>query len=113
MNTLLPIVLLIVSNSFMTCAWYLHLREMGGKPLWIAILFSWGIAFFEYLFLVPSTRLGLQGGAFSLQQFRIVQEIVSLSVFVPFAILYMRQPMTLNFLWAAICLAGAVYFIFR
>ena len=113
MNYSLPIALLFFANSFMTCAWYLHLRELGSKPLWIAILFSWGIAFCEYLFLVPATRIGLQGGSFNLQQFRIVQEVVSLSVFVPFAVLYMRQPITLNFLWAALCLAGAVYFIFR
>ena len=104
--------LLTVSNIFMTFAWYGNLKNTG-IPLWKAILVSWGIAFFEYLFLVPATRFGLQGGIFSLQQFRILQEVISLLVFVPFAIFYMRQPITLNFLWAALCIAGAVYFIFR
>lgn len=97
----------------MTFAWYAHLKNLGSKPLWIAILVSWGIAFFEYLLQVPANRIGFLSGAYTLPQLKIIQEVITLSVFVPFAVLYMRQPITLNYLWAGLCLAGAVYFIFR
>jgi uncharacterized protein (DUF486 family) len=107
------IVLLICSNIFMTFAWYAHLRNLNNKALWIAILASWGLAFFEYLFQVPANRLGFLSGRISLPQLKILQEVITLSVFVPFAIFYMRQALTWNFLWAGLCMVGAVYFIFR
>ncbi len=107
------ILLLIFSNIFMTFAWYTHLKVMSSKALWIAILVSWGIAFFEYLFQVPANRMGFTSGALSLAQLKILQEVITLLVFVPFAVLYMRQPVSLNFVWAGLCLAGAVYFMFR
>jgi uncharacterized protein (DUF486 family) len=106
------IVLLICSNTFMTFAWYAHLKNLNNKALWIAILASWGIAFFEYTFQVPANRIGYNGHI-SLVQLKILQEIITLSVFVPFAIFYMRQELTWNFLWAGLCMVGAVYFIFR
>jgi uncharacterized protein (DUF486 family) len=112
-NYLVPIFLLIGSNIAMTFAWYAHLRDLGDKPLWIAILVSWGIAFFEYSLQVPANRIGFLTNTYSLVQLKIIQEVITLSVFIPFAIFYMQQPVTLNFLWAGICLAGAVYFIFR
>ena len=105
------VVLLILSNVFMTFAWYAHLREMRAKPLVIAILASWGIALFEYALQVPANRIGF--GNFSLPQLKIMQEAITLTVFVPFAILYMKTPISLNFLWAGLCLVGAVFFIFR
>ena len=104
--------LLLVSNVFMTFAWYAHLKGETQKPLWIAILASWGIAFFEYAIMVPANRIGF-AGALSLGQLKILQEVVTLVVFLPFAVLYMRQPLKLDFLWAGLCLCGAVYFIFR
>jgi len=104
-------VLLLGSNVFMTFAWYAHLRNLRAKPLIIAILVSWGIAFFEYTLQVPANRLGY--GALSLAQLKVLQEVITLSVFVPFAILYMRQPLKTDFLWAGLCLVGAVYFVFR
>ncbi|HEX4873066.1 MAG TPA: DMT family protein [Nevskiaceae bacterium] len=104
--------LLLVSNVFMTFAWYAHLRELGSRPLWMAVLVSWGIAFFEYLVMVPANRIGY-GGGLSLAQLKILQEALTLLVFVPFALLYMKQPLRLDFLWAGLCLLGAVYFIFR
>jgi len=113
MSYILPVALLVFSNIAMTFAWYAHLRDLGTKPLWIAILVSWGIAFFEYVLQVPANRIGFLSGTYSLVQMKIIQEVVTLSVFVPFAILYMRQPVTWNFLWAGLCLAAAVYFIFR
>lgn len=113
MNYFQTICLLILSNTFMTFAWYSHLKNFHNKGLWIAIITSWGIAFFEYLFLVPAVRIGINSGSVSLAQMKITQEVISLSVFVPFAILYMRQPVTWNFLWAGLCILGAVYFIFR
>ena len=113
MNYLSPILLLIGSNIAMVFAWYAHLKNLGGKPLWIAILASWSIAFFEYMLQVPANRIGFLSGSYTLPQLKIIQEVITLSVFIPFAILYMRQPVTLNFLWAGLCLAGAVYFIFR
>ena len=103
--------LLIASNVFMTFAWYAHLRNLNDKPWWIAALISWGIALFEYLLQVPANRIGYQ--AYSLGQLKILQEVITLSVFVPFAVLYMREPLKLDYLWAALCLVGAVYFIFR
>ena len=105
------ILLLICSNVFMTFAWYGHLQNLRTRPLMVAVLVSWGIAFFEYLLQVPANRIGY--GAMSLAQLKIVQEVITLTVFVPFAVLYMNQPMKLDFLWAGLCLMGAVYFIFR
>ena len=105
--------LLICSNVFMTIAWYGHLKNFEHKALWIAILASWGIAFFEYLFQVPANRIGFASGTLSLVQLKILQEVITLLVFVPFAIFYMKQPLSWNFLWAGLCLAGAVYFVFR
>lgn len=103
--------LLILSNLFMTYAWYGHLKTMHEKPLLIAILASWAVAFFEYSLMVPANRIGF--GALSLPQLKILQEVITLSVFVPFAYFFMNQPMKLDFLWAALCLCGAVYFVFR
>jgi uncharacterized protein (DUF486 family) len=105
------IVLLIISNIFMTFAWYAHLRNLRTRHWLIAVLVSWCIAFFEYLVQVPANRLGY--GRFSLAQLKIIQEVITLSIFVPFAIFYMGQPLKLNYLWAGFCLAGAVFFIFR
>ena len=105
------ILLLICSNVFMTFAWYGHLQNLRTRPLMVAVLVSWGIAFFEYLLQVPANRIGY--GTLSLAQLKIVQEVITLAVFVPFAVFYMNQPMKLDFLWAALCLMGAVYFIFR
>jgi uncharacterized protein len=103
--------LLVCSNVFMTFAWYAHLKELNAKPWWIAVLVSWGIAFFEYLLQVPANRIGYT--VLSLSQLKILQEVITLSVFVPFAVLYMQQPVKLDFLWAALCMLGAVYFVFR
>lgn len=103
--------LLVLSNVFMTFAWYAHLKNLNDKPWWIAALASWGIALFEYLLQVPANRIGYT--ELSLAQLKIVQEVVTLMVFVPFAVLYMRQPIKLDYLWAALCMLGAVYFIFR
>ncbi|MEZ5659341.1 MAG: DMT family protein [Burkholderiaceae bacterium] len=103
--------LLAISNLFMSFAWYAHLRELGGRPWWIAVLVSWGVALFEYLFQVPANRIGYT--AFGIGQLKILQEVVTLTVFVPFAVLYMREPLKLDYLWAALCLVGAVYFVFR
>jgi uncharacterized protein (DUF486 family) len=104
-------ILLVCSNVFMTFAWYAHLRDLRTRPLLIAIVVSWGIAFFEYFLQVPANRIGYT--VFSLAQLKILQEVLTLTVFVPFAILYMKQPLKLDFLWAGLCLMGAVYFIFR
>ena len=105
------IVLLLLSNVFMTFAWYAHLKNLRTAPWFIAVLVSWGIAFFEYLIQVPANRAGY--GSFNLGQLKILQEVITLAVFVPFAVFYMGQPLKLNFLWAGCCLAGAVFFIFR
>lgn len=105
------VVLLVMSNVFMTFAWYAHLRNLRAAPLIVAVLASWGIAFFEYLLQVPANRAGY--GIFTLAQLKIIQEVITLSVFVPFAVFYMGQPLKLDYLWAALCLAGAVFFIFR
>lgn len=110
---LTTILLLFGSNSFMTFAWYAHLKQMGQKPLIIAILISWLIALFEYMLQVPANRIGFTHGQFSLAQLKIIQEVITLTVFVPFALYYMRQPVSWNFLWAGLCLLGAVYFIFQ
>lgn len=103
--------LLILSNVFMTIAWYGHLKNLASKPWWIAALISWSIALFEYLLQVPANRIGYT--QFSLAQLKIMQEVITLGVFVPFAMLYMNQPFKLDYVWAALCLVGAVYFIFR
>ena len=105
------VVLLVLSNVFMTFAWYAHLRNLNQKPWIVAALASWGIALFEYLLQVPANRIGYT--QLSLGQLKIVQEVITLAVFVPFAVLYMKQPVSLNFLWAGLCLCGAVYFVFR
>jgi uncharacterized protein (DUF486 family) len=107
----LSVLLLTASNVFMTFAWYAHLKELSSKPWWLAALASWGIALFEYLLQVPANRIGYT--ELSLSQLKIMQEAITLVVFVPFAILYMRQPIKLDYLWAALCILGAVYFIFR
>ena len=104
--------LLMLSNLFMTVAWYGHLKELASKPWWIAALISWGIALFEYLLQVPGNRIGFAGGM-SLAQLKITQEVITLAIFVPFALLYMDQPFKLDFVWAGLCMVGAVYFIFR
>jgi len=104
-------VLLTLSNVFMTFAWYAHLRNLGGKPWFVAALLSWLIALFEYLLQVPANRIGHT--ELDLGQLKIMQEVITLAVFVPFAALYMKEPVRLNYLWAALCLGGAVYFIFR
>jgi uncharacterized protein len=104
-------IMLAASNLFMTFAWYAHLKHLNGKPWWIAALVSWGIALFEYLLQVPANRIGYT--AMSLAQLKILQEVITLAVFVPFAVLYMGQEIKLNYLYAAVCLVGAVYFIFR
>ena len=103
--------LLIFSNLFMTYAWYGHLRVLAGRPWYIAALISWGVAFFEYQLQVPANRIGFT--VMSLQQLKILQEVITLIVFVPFAVLYMRQRLTLDFLWASLCIVGAVFFTFR
>jgi uncharacterized protein (DUF486 family) len=109
--TLRFVALLSCSNIFMTFAWYAHLKNMGSKPLWMAIVVSWGIAFFEYCFQVPANRAGNE--TLSLGQLKITQEVITLLVFVPFAAYYMNQPLKLDYLWAGLCILGAVYFVFR
>ena len=103
--------LLILSNVFMTFAWYAHLRHLNDRKWYIAALLSWGIALFEYLLQVPANRIGF--GILSLPQLKILQEVITLCVFVPFAIFYMGQPVKLDYVWAALCLMGAVFFVFR
>jgi uncharacterized protein (DUF486 family) len=105
------VVLLTLSNVFMTFAWYAHLKNLSHKPWIVAALASWGIALFEYLLQVPANRIGYT--ALTLPQLKIMQEVIALTVFVPFLIFYMRQPLKLDYLWAALCMLGAVYFIFR
>ncbi len=105
------IILLTISNVFMTFAWYAHLKNLSNKPWVVAVLVSWGIASIEYLFMVPANRIGYT--ALSLAQLKMLQEVITLSVFVPFAFFYMHQPIKLDFLWAGLCLLGAVYFMFR
>jgi hypothetical protein len=105
------VLLLTASNVFMTFAWYAHLKNLADRPWWIAALISWAIALFEYLLQVPANRIG--NGEYSLAQLKIVQEVVSLTVFVPFVIFYMGQPLKLDYIWAGLCILAAVYFIFR
>lgn len=105
------VLLLTLSNVFMTFAWYAHLKELNSKPWILAAFVSWGIALFEYLFQVPANRIGYT--QYSVGQLKILQEVITLSVFVPFAIFYLQQPLKLDYLWAALCLLGAVYFVFR
>lgn len=105
------VVLLALSNLFMTVAWYAHLKHLNDRPWWIAALVSWGVASFEYLLQVPANRIGYQ--QLSLPQLKVMQEVITLAVFAPFAVLYMREPLSWNYLWAGLCLIGAVYFIFR
>ena len=104
--------LLLISNVFMTFAWYAHLKDLKDKSWWIAALISWGIALMEYLFQVPANRIGYQSGI-GLAQLKILQEVITLAVFVPFALFYMGERPRLDFVWAGLCLIGAVYFIFR
>lgn len=108
---LISISLLICSNVFMTFAWYAHLKELHNKPWFIAALVSWGIALFEYLFQVPGNRIGYT--ALSVGQFKVMQEVITLSIFVPFSVFYLREPLKLDYLWAGLCLLMAVYFMFR
>ncbi len=110
-TVLTTIALLTMSNVFMTFAWYAHLRELRDKPWIVAALISWGIALFEYLLQVPANRIGYS--VLSLGQLKILQEVITLSVFVPFAWLYMKEPLKLDYLWAALCIMGAVFFVFR
>ncbi len=105
------ILLLAASNLFMTFAWYGHLKNLSSKPWYIAALASWGIAFFEYMIQVPANRIGY--GELSLAQLKILQEVITLSLFVPFSMLYMKEGFRLDFIWAALCMVGAVYFMFR
>jgi len=105
------ILLLTASNVFMTFAWYAHLRNLSAQPWWVAALVSWGIALFEYLIQVPANRIGY--GTMTLPQLKILQEIVALGVFAPFAVFYMDQPLKLDYLWASLCLVAAAYFMFR
>ena len=107
----LTILMLLMSNVFMTFAWYAHLRDLSTKPWFIAALVSWGIALFEYLLQVPANRIGYQ--ELSLGQLKILQEVLTLTVFVPFAVFYMKEPLKLDYLWAGLCILAAVYFIFR
>ncbi|MCY2963026.1 MAG: DMT family protein [Planctomycetota bacterium] len=103
--------LLILSNVFMTFAWYAHLKDLKSQPWWIAAVASWGIALFEYLLQVPANRIGSQ--QLSLAQLKIIQEVITLSIFVPFSVMYMKQPIRKDFVWATLCMVGAVYFVFR
>ena len=107
----LTLLLLTLSNVFMTFAWYAHLKELGHKPWIVAALFSWGIAFFEYMLQVPGNRIGFT--VLSVGQLKIVQEVITLTVFVPFAVFYLKEPIKLDYLWAGLCILGAVFFIFR
>jgi hypothetical protein len=110
-SVLTTILLLTLSNVFMTFAWYAHLKELSHKPWIVAALLSWGIAFFEYMLQVPGNRTGY--AVMSVGQLKILQEVITLSVFVPFAFYYLREPLKLDYLWAALCILGAVFFIFR
>lgn len=107
------IVLLAASNVFMTFAWYGHLKNLATAPWYIAALVSWGIALAEYLLQVPANRIGYQQAGLSVAQLKIMQEVITLTIFVPFAVLYLNEPIKLDYLWAALCMVGAVYFIFR
>ncbi len=108
---LISIFLLLISNVFMTFAWYAHLKELNDKPWLIAAMLSWGIAMLEYLFQVPANRIGYT--VLNVGQLKIMQEVITLSVFVPFSLMYLKEPLKLDYLWAGLCLVGAVYFMFR
>lgn len=108
---LISIFLLLCSNVFMTFAWYAHLKELNHKPWIIAALISWGIALFEYMFQVPANRIGYS--VLSVGQLKIIQEVITLSVFIPFSVMYLKEPLKLDYLWAGFCLLGAVFFMFR
>jgi len=110
-NVGFTIVLLSLSNVFMTFAWYAHLKELSQRPWIVAALVSWGIAFFEYMLQVPGNRIGYT--VLSVGQLKLLQEVITLCVFVPFALLYLKEPLKLDYLWAALCILGAVYFVFR
>jgi len=107
------ILLLIASNFFMTFAWYGHLKNLATSPWYVAALVSWGIALFEYLLQVPANRIGFQQAGFSVAQLKILQEVITLAVFLPFSVIYLEQPVKLDYLWAGFCMVGAVYFMFR
>ena len=107
----LTVLLLSMSNVFMTFAWYAHLKELSSRPWFVAAIVSWGIAFFEYMLQVPGNRIGYE--VLNVGQLKIMQEVITLSVFVPFAVLYLKEPLKLDYLWAALCILGAVYFVFR
>jgi uncharacterized protein (DUF486 family) len=107
------VLLLVGSNVFMTFAWYGHLKNMAGSPWYVAAIVSWGIALAEYLLQVPANRIGFQQAGLSVGQLKIMQELITLAVFVPFSLMYLKQPLKLDFLWAGLCMVGAVYFIFR
>jgi uncharacterized protein (DUF486 family) len=111
--SLQTVLLLIASNVFMTFAWYGHLKNMATAPWYAAAFVSWGIALFEYLLQVPGNRIGYTQAMFSVGQLKIMQEVITLAVFVPFAVIYLKEPLKLDYLWAALCMVGAVYFIFR
>jgi uncharacterized protein (DUF486 family) len=118
LSTFLPlplqtVLLLAASNVFMTFAWYGHLRSLATAPWYTAALVSWGIALAEYLLQVPANRIGFQQAGFSVGQLKIMQEVITLAVFVPFAVFFLKEPLKLDYLWAALCMVGAVYFIFR
>jgi uncharacterized protein (DUF486 family) len=118
LSTFLPlslqtVLLLVASNVFMTFAWYGHLKNLATAPWYIAAFVSWGIALAEYLLQVPANRIGFQQAGFSIGQLKIMQEVITLGVFVPFALFYLEEPLKLDYLWAALCMVGAVYFIFR
>lgn len=106
-----PIILLVLSNLFMTYAWYGHLKDLKNKPLLVAIIFSWFVAFFEYCLQVPANRIGIQ--FFSLSQLKVIQEVITMIVFAIFSVLYMKEQIRMDFVWASLCLVGAVYFMFR
>ena len=105
--------LLVGSNLFMTYAWYGHLRDLKASPLWIAVLASWGVALLEYALQVPANRIGFQQAGYSLQQLKVMQEVITMGVFALFAVLYMREKLSMNFVWAGLCLVAAAWFMFR
>jgi uncharacterized protein (DUF486 family) len=112
MRVIVPTVLLLtLSNVFMTFAWYGHLKELNNRSWYVAALLSWGVALFEYMLQVPANRIGYE--RLTLPQLKIIQEVITLAVFAPFALYFMRQPLKLDYLWAAFCMLGAVYFVFR
>lgn len=110
-SAITPLILLTISNVFMTFAWYGHLKSLKESAVWLVILISWGVAFFEYCFQVPANRLG--SDHFSLPQLKIIQEVITMVVFAGFSVWYMKVPLKLDYLWASMCLLGAVYFVFR